>query len=89
MFYNATNIIGASIEGATNNLTGSESFTLLIVFVIFLAVLLALRMPPVIAMAISSPLLLVLVAYSSTMRLVAGIILFILAVIMARMWFWD
>jgi len=76
--YNSTGIIGQIITSGNNYLTGSETFTLLIILVIFLVFALLFRIPVIYVMLLLTPLIILLMAFNTAFLIFGGIFILIL-----------
>lgn len=75
VFTNDAGFIGLILNGLTQNVTGNAFFTLLMIFILFVIVGLALRIPPIGISMIYLPLLIVMASMTSEFTAVAGAIL--------------
>lgn len=87
LFINNSDVIGSITIGMTNNITGQLGLTLLLVFIIFLALFIAFRVPIEWVMALLLPLMMVMMAFDSFFLLFGGIMLILLAILFAKSFF--
>jgi hypothetical protein len=87
MFINQTQIIGQVIGGLTTNITGHEYLTYLMVIILVFALCFMFRIPIEITAMLMIPLLLVLMIYDSSFRVIGGCVLILLGILFVRPFF--
>jgi hypothetical protein len=83
-FINTTNIIGQALNLGTINITGDLGLTMLMIFIIIIAVTMALRIPVLFAMVMITPILFVLMAFVNIFLAIGGLILMVIAGAIAK-----
>jgi len=84
MFYNETQLIGLWIESATINITGSLFLTLLLIFIAIMMMFMMLRMPIEYSIILNTPLMLIMMAYSSEFIAVGGAFLMYMGLLLGK-----
>lgn len=85
--FNSTGLMGIMIGKASTDIFGSLVITFLSVILILFLLMLVFRIPMEYSLIFILPLLIVLMAYDSTFRIIGGIIIFILAMFLTVIWF--
>lgn len=85
-FLNDTSIIGIGFTMLTNNITGSPFISLIIIFLLFLALALGANIPIEWTAIIILPLAIYLMAYSTEFLQILGFILIYLGLLLAKTW---
>jgi hypothetical protein len=85
--FNETGLMGIMIGKASTDIFGSLVITFLSVILILFLLMLVFKIPMEYSLIFILPLLIVLMAYDSTFRIIGGIIIFILAMFLTIIWF--
>jgi hypothetical protein len=83
-FYNSTGVIGMAIDGLTTDVTGSLTLTLGLIMIFILLIMVLLRLPFEIGIIFCMPIVLVMMAYNSSMIPIGVLVLIIGGFIVAR-----
>jgi len=86
VFLNQSDHIGKLINYATINITGSEFLTYFWIILILYLFCILFKMDNALALTLLLPIILVLMAYSSSWLMVGGILLIYLSFIFVSMW---
>lgn len=86
-FINESDFFGIILNGFTTNITGDISLSLLSVFILLLVFALSFSIPAEYTLPILLPIALLFAAFSTSLFFIAGIMIFMLAGMLVRMWF--
>ena len=84
VFYNSTGPIGMAIDGLTTDVTGSLALTLGLIMIFMFLIIIILRLPFELGLVFCMPLILVMMAYNSSMVPLGVLMLIISGFIVAR-----
>ena len=87
MFFNTTDTIGFLIVQTTQNVTGTLDLTLGLIIFFALAVMFMFKLPTELVLLFSIPLILIIMAFSSTFMTLGIIMILYFAVVFAREFF--
>jgi hypothetical protein len=87
LFYNSSEIIGASIDAATTNITGTQFLTLLVVMLFLVLLLAVLRVPLEYGVLLIMPVLIILAAFEGGFLALFGVVLIYMGILFAKYYF--
>lgn len=89
MLYNSSNFLGQMIDASVNNTFGTVALALIFIILALFLLFLVMRFPPVFAIIILSPLLIVVMAYQSALLAIGGVAILIIVMVLVKIFFWD
>jgi hypothetical protein len=87
VFINSTDFFGVVLNGLTVNITGSTDLTLFMVLFLLLVFALTFSIPAEYVAPVMFPLLLVCLAFTSSVAVIVGFAILIIVLSVLRMWF--
>ena len=85
--YNESGVMWQIVSAMTTNITGSDSLTFISILLLFLGIMSLAKIPFPLQCVFITPFVLVMMTISSTFMLIGGIVLFCLAAILAKVFF--
>ena len=89
MFINETGIFGKIFEASINNVSGNPVISLFIALLILLFICILMRIPFEWGLVLTLPFTLLLMSFSSSFLLIGGLVLFYLAIIFTKNFFFN
>jgi len=89
ILYNSTNFIGALVDSATTNISGSLFITFLSMLLILIIMMGLFRIQFEFILLFLFPFMLVLMAYDTRFQLIGGLIVFMIAMYLTMKWFMN
>ena len=86
-FINQTDFFGIIINGLTVNITGSFDLSMFVVFLLLLTFALSFGLPVEYVIPVLLPFVIVLMAVSSNLFFIGGVMVFIIVIVIVRSWF--
>jgi hypothetical protein len=87
LFYNSSEIIGASIDAATINITGTQFLTLLAIIIVLMLLLAVLRIPLEYGILIIMPVFIIMAAFEASFLTFFGLTLVYMGILFAKYYF--
>ena len=86
-FINQTDFFGVIVQGLTVNITGSFELSMFVVFLLLLVFSLSFGLPLEYVIPVLLPFVIILMAVSSNLFFIGGVMIFLIVIMLVRMWF--